>query len=64
MDHINDISNNMPEKAFRVLIGHRKRRNAIICIDDIEQIWKRHRSDSKDTFENFITETKNDLSTK
>ena len=61
---MDNTPNNIPEKAFRVLIGNRERRNAITCVKDIEQIWKRHRSDSKDTFENFITETKNDLSTK
>lgn len=52
----------IPEKALRILIGHRPRRHGVTCIKDMETLWRRHRSDSNDTFEKFIKKTKNDLS--
>lgn len=51
----NDTSSSV--KAM-VILGLRKRRNAVANIKEIEELWKRNRSDSKDTFDNFMKEVK------
>ena len=53
-------NNNDTSSAVKavVVLGLRKRRNAVANIKEIEERWKRNRSDSKDTFVNFMKEVK------
>ena len=53
-------NNNDTSSAVKavVVLGLRKLRNAVANIKEIEERWKRNRSDSKDTFVNFMKEVK------
>lgn len=53
----NNNDNSSSVKAM-VILGLRKRRNAVANIKEIEELWKRNRSGSKDTFDNFMKEVK------